>query len=66
MPVMDGYAATIQIKKQRENASLPIIALSANVMQADIDKCFAVGMSDHIPKPLSMEKLYGTLASFVN
>lgn len=66
MPVMDGYAATIQIKKQRENASLPIIALSANVMQTDIDKCFAVGMSDHIPKPLSMEKLYGTLASFVN
>ncbi|MEL0036715.1 MAG: response regulator, partial [Gammaproteobacteria bacterium] len=66
MPVMDGYTATIQIKKQRENSSLPIIALSANVMQADIDKCYAVGMSDHIPKPLSMEKLYGTLASYIN
>ncbi len=66
MPIMDGYAATIQIKKQRENSSLPIIALSANVMQADIDKCYAVGMNDHIPKPLSMEKLYGTLASYMN
>ena len=66
MPIMDGYAATLQIKKQRENNTLPIIALSANVMQADIDKCYAVGMNDHIPKPLSMEKLYGTLASYIN
>ena len=65
MPIMDGYAATIQIRKQIENAGLPIIALSANVMQADIDRCFQVGMNAHLPKPLDMNRVLSTLVKYI-
>ncbi|WP_156506568.1 response regulator, partial [Oleiphilus sp. HI0117] len=55
MPEMDGYEATTAIRqgKAGENAKqLPIVAMTANAMKGDDDKCFAVGMNDYISKPV--------------
>ncbi len=66
MPVMDGYVAT---QKIREGAAgehyktVPIVAMTANVMQADIDRCLSVGMNDHIGKPVSIERIKHVLAA---
>ena len=61
MPIMDGYAASALIRTQKDNLHLPIIALSANVMQADIDRCYQVGMNAHLPKPIDIQRLFKTL-----
>jgi CheY-like chemotaxis protein len=50
MPEMDGYTATRHIRA--ESADIPIIAMTANVFQEDIDKCLSTGMNDHIGKPI--------------
>lgn len=56
MPVMDGYTA---IKTMREQGStVPIIALTANAMKADVDKAFAVGCSDFLGKPFTRAQLF--------
>ncbi|MDR0831654.1 MAG: response regulator, partial [Bacillales bacterium] len=53
MPVMDGYEATRNIRAMSGKPSyLPIIAMTANVFKEDIEKCLAVGMNDHIGKPI--------------
>lgn len=57
MPVMDGYETCKQIRQQAELASLPIIALTANSVQEDKDRCFAVGMNDFLSKPVSIHTL---------
>ncbi len=76
MPEMDGYQATQEIRKreaealsQLEDASqedkhkhhIPIIAVTANSMKGDREKCLAAGMDDFLPKPLSKESLQETL-----
>ena len=67
MPVMNGYAATEAIRNMdRPDAqTVPIIAMSANAFQDDIQKSLSVGMNDHLPKPLTTEKLLSTVAGFV-
>ena len=64
MPVMSGYEATETIRGMaREDAkTIPIIAMSANAFQDDIQKSRSVGMNDHLPKPLSTEKLLSAIA----
>jgi len=60
MPIMDGYTATSEIRRLEEERGLnrvPIIALTANVMADDIERCTQSGMDDHIPKPLSEQHL---------
>ncbi len=61
MPEMDGFRATEQIRKiESENNSeyrIPIIALTASVIDDDIQKCFDVGMDDYMPKPFKLELL---------
>ena len=52
MPEMDGFEATAKIRAMKDGADIPILALSANVFQTDIDKCLAVGMNGHVSKPL--------------
>jgi two-component system, sensor histidine kinase and response regulator len=61
MPVMDGLAATLAIKRDPRNAGLPIVAMTANAMQADRDRCTAVGMVGFIAKPVEPEVLWRTL-----
>ncbi|ABK45437.1 multi-sensor hybrid histidine kinase [Magnetococcus marinus MC-1] len=60
MPVMDGYAAT-QAIRQNMSLTLPIIAMTATVMEADQARALAVGMNGHVSKPIEPHKLYEML-----
>ncbi|MBW8191084.1 PAS domain S-box protein [Neiella marina] len=61
MPVMDGYAATRAIRKQQQWQSLPVLAMTANAMAGDREKCLAAGMDDHITKPIDVSRLQQAL-----
>jgi len=67
MPVMDGYAATRKIRslKNRELASIPIIAMTANAFAEDRDAALKSGMNAHIAKPIDVEVLFETLDSIL-
>ncbi|PHR53870.1 MAG: hypothetical protein COA44_14960 [Arcobacter sp.] len=68
MPIMDGYDATKEIRafeKSHLRKATPILAMTANVMQADKDRCLAVGMNDHIAKPFIIENMVKTLNSWL-
>ncbi|MES9844297.1 MAG: transporter substrate-binding domain-containing protein [Candidatus Sedimenticola sp. PURPLELP] len=62
MPVMDGYEATRTIRAQPEFADLPIIAMTANAMASDRDRCIESGMNDFVSKPFDPPELYAALA----
>lgn len=61
MPVMDGVAATLEIRKSQPKGSLPIIAMTANAMQVDRDRCTDAGMDDFLSKPIDPNLLLRTL-----
>jgi signal transduction histidine kinase/DNA-binding response OmpR family regulator len=61
MPVLDGYGATNQIRKEWSLHELPIIAMTANAMASDRAACLAAGMNDHIGKPFEMNHLVHVL-----
>ena len=65
MPVMDGVAATLEIKKDARYREIPIIAMTANVMSADIQRCLQAGMVDHVSKPIDPEELFSKLLKWV-
>jgi signal transduction histidine kinase/ActR/RegA family two-component response regulator len=62
MPEMDGYEMTRQIRALGGiGKTIPIIAMTANVLKGDIEKCFAMGMNDHIGKPVELAELINKL-----
>ena len=65
MPVMDGYLATQEIRSDKRFKSLPIIAMTANAMKTDRDKCINVGMNDHVAKPINPKTLFSTLSKWI-
>jgi CheY-like chemotaxis protein len=62
MPVLDGFGATKAIRNLEQNAShIPIIALTANVVKEEKDKCYEAGMDDFVSKPVSKKVLSAVL-----
>ena len=65
MPIMDGYEATSEVRKLPQCKNIPIIAMTANALKGDKEKCLAFGMDDYIAKPIDVMKLYKTLAKWI-
>ncbi|MGO5165877.1 MULTISPECIES: ATP-binding protein [unclassified Candidatus Paralachnospira] len=63
MPVMDGLAATKAIRSlnRPDAGTVPIIAMTANAFEEDVQKCLDVGMNAHLAKPLDIEKVKKTI-----
>ncbi|HEX2824949.1 MAG TPA: response regulator [Burkholderiales bacterium] len=65
MPVMDGLAATREIRKLPGCATLPIVAMTANVMADDLQQCRDAGMNDHVGKPIDPQQLFDALLKWI-
>jgi CheY-like chemotaxis protein/HPt (histidine-containing phosphotransfer) domain-containing protein len=66
MPEMDGFAATAAIRSaEAKSRHLPIIAMTANAMQGDRDRCLAAGMDDYLAKPIDITLLAEMLAQWL-
>jgi CheY-like chemotaxis protein len=68
MPVMDGYEATriIRSSQHPEARTIPIIAMTANAFEEDVQTALAAGMNAHTAKPIDMGKLKTTVAQLRN
>ena len=68
MPGTNGYESTKLIRSfdHPKAKTIPIIAMTANVFQEDIDKCLASGMNEHIGKPLNFEEVAAVLTKYFN
>ena len=65
MPVMDGETATRQLRSNPRHAHLPIVAMTANAMESDRQRCFAAGMNDHVAKPIEPAALWAALSRWI-
>lgn len=68
MPVLDGYSATRRWREEERAGAatpVPIVAMTANAMAGDREKCLAAGMNDYLPKPLDRARLEQTLARWL-
>ncbi|MDC5837839.1 response regulator [Vibrio europaeus] len=65
MPIMDGYEATQYIRTKLSDHSIPIIAMTANVMERDKVKAAEAGMNDIIAKPIDVGSMFSTLAKWI-
>lgn len=69
MPVMDGYTATREWRSHEKNKNWspkPIVAMTANAMAGDREKCLEAGMDDYMSKPLNRGLLHGMLAKWID
>ncbi|HEX4945905.1 MAG TPA: response regulator [Blastocatellia bacterium] len=66
MPVLDGFDATAAIRaRDAEGARLPIIAMTAELSDGDKERCRAVGMNDHLPKPVTASQLWSLIDKWI-
>jgi CheY-like chemotaxis protein len=66
MPRLDGYDATRALRqREREGERTPVIAMTANAMKGDRERCLAAGMDDYLPKPVRPDTLGAMLARWV-
>ena len=65
MPVMGGFEATQEIRKDERFKELPIIAMTAHAMAGDREKSLAAGMNDHVTKPIDPDELFSTLVRWI-
>ena len=66
MPVMDGLEATRSIRDVLQFQDLPVIAMTANAMRGDRERCIDAGMNDYITKPIDREAMYRTIGRWLN
>ncbi|MCJ0763843.1 response regulator [Variovorax terrae] len=65
MPVMDGITATQAIRQLERYRALPVVAMTANALVGDRERCLAAGMDDHVAKPIDEEQLLAVLARWL-
>ena len=65
MPAMDGYEATLLLRRVWPAEQLPIIALTAHARREERERCLNVGMNDHLVKPVNPDRLYACLMQWV-
>jgi CheY-like chemotaxis protein/HPt (histidine-containing phosphotransfer) domain-containing protein len=65
MPVMDGFETSRRLREQPRLRDLPIIALTANAMASDRQRCLDAGMNDHVSKPVNLSELFAALERWV-
>ena len=66
MPIMDGYEATMAIRKlERGDVNIPIIAMTADAFSEDIQKCLECGMNDHLAKPIDVQAVARKLKKYL-
>ena len=65
LPVMDGWAATRELKADNGTASIPVIALTAHAMAGDQEKALAAGCDDFDTKPIELPRLLGKIEALV-
>jgi CheY-like chemotaxis protein len=61
MPIIDGFEASRIIRQNLKNDAIPIIAVTGNAMESDIQKIGDAGMNGHIAKPIDIKTFYTTL-----
>jgi signal transduction histidine kinase/CheY-like chemotaxis protein/NO-binding membrane sensor protein with MHYT domain len=66
MPIMDGFLATEQLRKNNKTKDITIIAMTANAMEGDRERCITAGMDDYISKPINKASLAETLKKWLN
>ena len=65
MPGMDGYETCRRLRERPEMADLPVIAMTANALPTDRERCLAAGMNDHIAKPVNVNQAIQTILRHV-
>ncbi len=65
MPVMDGLSATRQLRLNPAWATLPVLAMTANAMSTDRDRCLEAGMNGHLAKPIDPDALFASVLRWI-
>lgn len=65
MPVMDGFEATREIRKLEKGSTLPIVALTANALKEDRERCEQAGMDDYLTKPYKQDALQAVIEKWL-
>ncbi|NEQ26133.1 MAG: response regulator [Microcoleus sp. SIO2G3] len=66
LPVLDGWAATRQLKTTAKTQNIPIVALTAHAMAGDQQKCFEAGCDDYDTKPVEFARLLGKIQALLS